>query len=401
MGRRAIKKKRKSVNTLRSLAANIKAFFTIRPGRSKRAAHSAGKLGKRSKRYRKEPVARKPVRSEIPKARSKKPLKPQTGSRIAARRKRKLQWAQAILIGSSCMLVFLAISIFWKYLPEIPFFKEKSVIAKKRIIKSKIESLLFIGVKDENGQENAAGLALIIVGKEKDKIAGWSIPKDTFVVIPGRGYEKISVSLELGTSTTVATVQNFLGVKVNHFARLSMDDYEETVSKMKLESALESAEQVSLNRDEYARFSRRFDIVQPRDVNLIPLPVKPLMVGRETYLRPDDKEIDRLFDLIWDISEKDRRDEPRVIVLNGSGIPGAGGDAAERLIEMNCRVVETENANNFDYDKTQIIIYRENDELAGRIRKTLGAGVVLRKDMPQDLADVTVVIGKDYQPKTR
>jgi len=399
VGRRAIKKEQKVAKALGSLAAGIKAFFTIRSGGSRKADHSAGKLDKRSKRYRKEPVARKPVRSKTPKARSKKPLKPQTGPRIAARKKRKLQWAQAILIGSSCLLVFLTASIFWKYLPEISFFKEKSVIAKKRIIKSKSESLLFIGVKDENGQENAAGLALIIIGKEKDKIAGWSIPKSTFVVIPGRGYEKIGMSLELGTSTTVATVQNFLGVEVDHFARLSMDDYEETVSKMKLESALESAEQVSLNRDEYARFSRRFDMVQPRDVNLIPLPVKPLVVGRETYLRPDDEEIDRLFDLIWDISEKDRKDEPRIIVLNGSGIPGAGGDAAERLIKINCRVVETENANNFDYDKTQIIIYRDSDELAEKIRKTLKAGVILHKDMPQDLADVTVVIGKDYQPK--
>jgi hypothetical protein len=46
----------------------------------------------------------------------------------------------------------------------------------------------------------------------------------------------------------------------------------------------------------------------------------------------------------------------RVIVYNGSGEPGVAGEAAQVLIRRGYRVVDTKNADNFDYDTTQIVV---------------------------------------------
>ncbi len=319
---------------------------------------------------------------------------------MTARSNRNRMWEKVALIAGSCCLLVLVVAAFWNFFATNPFLREKSVIAKKQKKQTKLESLLFIGVKEGKSGERATGIAVVLPGKEEDQTAGWSIPENTYVVIPGYGYDKISLALESGTSSMVATVQNFLGIKVDHFARLSSDDYKETVGKLRLDRALDKVQQTDLNREEYGRFSEKFAAVSAQDVNLIPLPVKPLMVGKETFLQPDHLEIDRLFKLIWGISEQERKGNPRAIILNGSGIPGVGGEAAERLIGINCRVIETENADKFDYEKTQIIVYKLSQEWATKIRDELGTGVILRKEMPQDLVDVTVVIGKDYASRT-
>lgn len=399
MGKRAIKKEGRVRKLVGELSSWTKEKLSVIFTRLKKTRPATKELHQGTKELKRR-AATKPRSGS---GRLKAKTEQSTGPRMAARRKHKLRWAQLAVAAVSCvflLFVFVMLSSQLQAVSFFSFFGQKMATVKKETDKSEKDTLLLIGAKEKDGQESAAGLALIIMVEGEDKVAGWSIPENTFVVIPGRGFEKIGAVLESGTSTAVATVQNFLGVEVDHFARLDYEDYKETVSEMRLKRALEKADQTSLNRAEYEKFSIRFTEAGSQDINLIPLPVKPLLVGKETFLKPDNDEIDRLFALIWGIGEKERRGDVRIIVLNGSGVPGAGGDAAERLIDINCKVVETDNANNFDYDKTQIIIYKGSNKWANKIRDTLGAGVILRKHIPQDLADVTVVIGKDYQPKT-
>ena len=399
MGKRAIRKEgraRKLVGELSSQTREkLSAIFT----RLKKTRQATKEFHQGTEKLKRRAVTKPRSGSRRLKVKTEK----SPGPRMAARRKHKLGWAQLAVAAGLCvclLFVFVILSSQFQAASFFSFFGEKPAAVKKETDKSEKDTLLLIGAKEKDGQENAVGLALIIMVEGEDKVAGWSIPENTFVVIPGRGFEKIGAALESGTSTTIATVQNFLGVEIDHFVKLDYEDYKETVSEMRLKRALEKADQTSLNRAEYKKLSIRFTEAGSQDINLIPLPVKPLMVGKETFLKPDNDEINRLFALIWGISEKERKGDVRVIVLNGSGVPGAGGDAAERLININCKVVETDNANNFDYDKTQIITYKGSNKWANKIRDTLGAGVILRKHIPQDLADVTVVIGKDYQPKT-
>lgn len=397
MGRRAIKKEstaiviyKKVLTGLRKTSEALGAWFkNLKRDRKKfplkleqSDTTSAGAYP-RSKKYR-----------------SKQPKK-SIGPRLAARRKRRGHFIRYTTALAVCLTVLLAFSALIGNIDFSRLFKEQSAAVKKPAKKPKPKSILFIGAGMEDGKEKAQGLALIIVKDDDSTISGWSIPDSTFIVVPGYGLDKISASLGSGIPTTIAAVKNFLGVEVNHYVRLSYEDYESTVSKLRLKKALERAEQTNLNQTQYKYFSKRFEETKPDDINLIPLPVKPLIVGRETYSEPDKDEIDHLFDLIWGISKSERESDMDIIILNGSGNPGVAGDVAEKLININCRIVQIENADNFDYDKTQIIIYKDkvNNTLANKIKKTLGTGVIVRQNVPQDLADVTIVVGKDYQIK--
>ncbi len=86
-----------------------------------------------------------------------------------------------------------------------------------------------------------------------------------------------------------------------------------------------------------------------------------------------------------------------VITLNGSGEPGIGERAAERIIPGGFRIVISENASSFDHETTIIVVGVEEDRPLGeRVRDLLGVGEVQVAGPASGLADVTIVIGKDF-----
>ena len=89
----------------------------------------------------------------------------------------------------------------------------------------------------------------------------------------------------------------------------------------------------------------------------------------------------------------------RVIVYNGSGIPGIAGVAARELIRLGYKVVDTRNADRFDYATTQIVLQHGEDPLGKQLQKELGVGTVVVQDANQQIADVIIIVGKDYAPK--
>jgi hypothetical protein len=92
----------------------------------------------------------------------------------------------------------------------------------------------------------------------------------------------------------------------------------------------------------------------------------------------------------------DREVRP-VIVLNGSGVPGVGEPVAERLIPGGFRLVVSENASSFDHETTLVVVPSEGRRALGeRVRDLLGVGEVQVAGPASGLADVTVVVGKDF-----
>jgi len=85
-----------------------------------------------------------------------------------------------------------------------------------------------------------------------------------------------------------------------------------------------------------------------------------------------------------------------VIVLNGSGVPGIGEAAAERLLPGGFRIAVSQNASDFDHPETLIVVGSPDDVgLAERVRDLLGVGSV-SVSVGSGIAPVTVVIGKDF-----
>jgi hypothetical protein len=131
---------------------------------------------------------------------------------------------------------------------------------------------------------------------------------------------------------------------------------------------------------------------------LVPLPVKPIDLGGQTFFEPQRDQIADLLLQWWDVKLGAEDSAVRVIIYNGAGTPGIAGAAAQQLIAAGMRVVDTKNADRFDYDTTMIVVQSGDMTEGEQVRAALGAGEVSDSPSEQDVADVIVIIGQDYVP---
>jgi hypothetical protein len=92
----------------------------------------------------------------------------------------------------------------------------------------------------------------------------------------------------------------------------------------------------------------------------------------------------------------------KIEILNGNGVPGIGESVASKLDMKRFRVVNSANADNFEYPETVIIIYEDTPEVtraADQVKNSLEVGRVEVRPKTQDIADITVIVGKDYAQK--
>lgn len=93
----------------------------------------------------------------------------------------------------------------------------------------------------------------------------------------------------------------------------------------------------------------------------------------------------------------------RIQVLNGVGTPGVGQDVDRRLEGAGFRIVLTDNARSFDFAKTRILVYREDEasmEAAREVQARLGVGTIQISRQPQSVVDLTIVVGADFVQTT-
>jgi hypothetical protein len=118
-------------------------------------------------------------------------------------------------------------------------------------------------------------------------------------------------------------------------------------------------------------------------------PTRLLVQTVRTPLQPD---FDRLFRDDFGTAEA-----VRVLVRNANGKPGVGEAVARALLPDGFRVVLSQDAETFDQQTTQILATgEEHVDDAREARRILGVGVVRVSQVPSGLADVTIVVGRDF-----
>lgn len=139
----------------------------------------------------------------------------------------------------------------------------------------------------------------------------------------------------------------------------------------------------------------------------LPEPLRPLLAGSTPsllalpvidigggLLRPDQEALEPLVAERFVLTTPDA---VRLVVLNGVGIPGIGEEVARILVPEGFRLVSSGNANTFDLEVTRIIASSRGDlQAAVRARELLGAGKIYLGNQPAGLADITVVVGRDF-----
>lgn len=89
----------------------------------------------------------------------------------------------------------------------------------------------------------------------------------------------------------------------------------------------------------------------------------------------------------------------RVQVLNGVGVPGVGELVDRRLGGGSFRVVLTDNARDFDFAETRILVYDESSrsmQAAELVQERLGVGTIQVSRQLQSVVDLTIVVGADF-----
>ncbi len=261
------------------------------------------------------------------------------------------------------------------------------------------DSVIFLvmGVQDENGEELVVETLALFCDLKAGILNGISVPKDTIIEIPGLGFERVSEMLSLKKdSTAVSAVQNLFGVELHGYAKLDLFDLERIMDKNDFEKVFDKAKSSDIISEHQEKISLAIaSMDHHEDINILPLPVKNHAVGDKIYYEPNREELEGLLARLWGV-EVEQSEKTKVMVLNGCGVPGVAGEVADKLINMGYQVVGTKNADNFSYKETQILVYGDNDDAANDIQKALGVGIIIDRAITQEVTDIVVVVGKDY-----
>ncbi len=353
-----------------------------------------------------------------------------------------------LLIGSGGRLS--AVFPFLKRVEEAPAYKEP----KERV------TTLLLGTNSSSVIETTEVLMLATYDPKKDRLDVISAPKNTLVDIPGHNVAEIGQAYSLGKmSLTIATVEFLFGVPIDHYIKAdkrslqtfiddvegvniqgktysgkgsveyaSIQDEETQVDKIKREQELLKAVlEKAKSADAQSKMPKIISQIKPlistdmgtkeltnmallitkldeKNVKTRIIPTKEVTLQGKIQYQPDKKQLETLVNKVFgpDRWKGGSKGDLRIRVLNGVGEPGVANEVARLMIENGYKVIDVKNADKFDYAETQLIIYstKSSDMVkANKVKSILSVGKIILNNLPQDVADMTIIIGTDFQSK--
>jgi len=138
----------------------------------------------------------------------------------------------------------------------------------------------------------------------------------------------------------------------------------------------------------------------------VDLPTKPIdSGGGATSYRTDPTELDKLVQarLSASLPQRSGAKKPTVLIENGVGTSGLVSSACDKLLPAGYGFAGSGNAPNFNYATSQVIVFsdtvaaaRTGDDIARLLK--LPTGDVVSSSQGQNVADVVVILGRDYHP---
>ena len=256
------------------------------------------------------------------------------------------------------------------------------------------ENLLVIGV--QGGK--ATGFLAVRVTTVDKQIYGIAIPDGAFIEVPGQGFARLADSYAAGAEVSLSAVSNYLTVPFRNFITVPAPAYQEAVRSQSVAKLLSIETSTNLTAGGKKQLALDIASIPKENTAIVPLPVQPVHLGSQTYFQPQKAQVADLLTKWWGVDASKVAQVPRVILYNGAGIPGIAGEAAQQLIHAGLRVVDTKNADNFNYAQTVIVVQHGDIQQGKDIAKVLGVGQVKSQPSDQSISDVIVIVGKDYKP---
>lgn len=361
-----------------------------RPRRSKKAPAGDGqpapKRGYRATR-RSSKVAKRSRRGEL--LSSGRSAVTGLGKKVG----RGLGFALAVLVGLA--VLGLAVVLLINGVNGLARWNAKRLAgeAARNAVQSKShENLLVISIQDKQ----ASGFLALRVDRKTSRVFGIAIPDGAFVEVPGQGFERIGDSYRAGPDVSMSAVSNYLSVPFDYYVTVDESVYKNMLKLQDVSGLMPAVVDTNLSAADRAELAGVLKTVSTKNVGLAPLPVRSISIGGVTFFEPQRDQIADLLFSWWGVRLGSGKQPLRIILYNGAGEPGIAGIAAQALIKAGFRVVDTGNADRFDYATTQVVLYEGDAADAVRVRDVLGTGRISRKTPDQDIADVIVIIGRDY-----
>jgi LCP family protein required for cell wall assembly len=118
---------------------------------------------------------------------------------------------------------------------------------------------------------------------------------------------------------------------------------------------------------------------------------EPQYIGGVSYLVVDAQEVKNRVNYLIENKYKGLNIE----VLNGNRMPGIAHRVANKMKELGFNVVNIDNADHFDYQKTVLIIYSKDIKPDDYLRNIFGDIEIIRKEQPNNEIDITIIVGKN------
>lgn len=118
---------------------------------------------------------------------------------------------------------------------------------------------------------------------------------------------------------------------------------------------------------------------------------KPVYIEGISYLEPNVEEVrQRVKSLIYG-----KNSGVKVEVLNGNAMSGIAHKIAKDLELQGFKVINIGNADNFDYEKTKIIVYSKEVNLDNEFKKLFNDFEIVKEYRTQTDLDLVIILGKD------
>ena len=183
------------------------------------------------------------------------------------------------------------------------------------------------------------------------------------------------------------------------FLAQSKKEYEKILPFMEEKAVLFESDADST---EMAGLWQAFSLIDREKLNLVTIPVKVFKMENTVVHRVDMGKLNGFLEKNLKSEMKVRPKRVRVEILNGCGVPGIGGKIAEEIDPDTFDVVNTANADRFDYPETLIIFYDNTQEaldIAEELKSEIGVGRTEARNRTQDVTDITIIAGQDYANK--
>ncbi len=319
------------------------------------------------------------------------------------RRRRRKKSSRKMLIWFIAVVIVATAAAYGAVLLTRDTKKPQVASSKKEEKKTSLKELkentyLVVGVGKVGGKDTAMGVLQFVIDPNKKTIGGINVPTNTFVELSGRGFEPLSEGYSQGMDVLIRTAGDFLGVEPSHYLVVESDHFTSATGEGDIVKLFNLSSDSDIKKKEMKKHIEKIEKVKAKNIALLDLPVKPISFGEQTYFDPKKDELDRIVKMFWGIDSENKKTNERVIILNGSGTPGVARKAADALMGKGYKIIDVKNADKFDYKETQIIIYDEKKmDMAKEVKGLLGRGVIATTSTPQDIIDVLIVVGQDYE----